>query len=128
MCKTCGFTTKSRVEFGKHTSTDHKDLKLKAVLKCGWVIKFHGDFDVKTVEWSCCLCSGSTMHDTELIQRHLDKEHGGMDIRDYYGRHHMQTWSTTRQAAAPAAGHHEDDDVVATKAWDAIVASGTSFR
>ena len=70
------------------------------------------------------------MHDTELIQRHLNKEHGGMDIRDYYGRHHMQTWSTTRsQAAAPtAAGDHDDDDVVATKAWDAIVASGTSFR
>ena len=101
---------------------------LPIAFKSIYPLRSIGDFDVKTVEWSCCLCSGSTMHDTELIQRHLDKEHGGMDIRDYYGRHHMQTWSTSQAAAAAPAGNHEDDDVVATKAWDAIVASGTSFR
>ena len=74
------------------------------------------------------------MHDTELIQRHLERDHQGMDIKDYYGKLHKATWdhepkaSGTTPRATVSAAFRDDDDVVTKRAWEIILAKATSFR
>ena len=83
LCKVkgCGFETKKRLEFEAHSRTVHPDAKAKAIFKGSagssgrWVIKFNGDFDVKTTDFACELCQQMTLYDHELIKKHLADTH-----------------------------------------------------
>ena len=83
LCKVkgCGFETKKRLEFEDHSRKVHPEAKAKAIFKGSagssgrWVIKFNGDFDVKTTDFACELCQHKTLFDHELIKKHLADTH-----------------------------------------------------